>query len=111
MVLFFGVIPGLFLYRAFTNPEGKIAEVLIVVFGLKTFQFTRRSCCCYWARGVEDPFAGIDLDPATRYREDDDLDPHQRAKRQREAAAAHRRRVAPVRREEPRGLNIFGRRA
>ena len=111
MVLFFGVIPGLFLYRAFTNPEGKIAEVLIVVFGLKTFQFTRRSCCCYWARGVEDPFAGIDLDPATRYREDDDLDPHQRAKRQREAAAAHRRRVAPVRREKPRGLNIFGRRA
>ena len=40
MVLFFVVVPGLFLYRAFTNPEGKIAEVLIVVFGLAAFQFT-----------------------------------------------------------------------
>ena len=111
VVIFFVFVPALFLYLAFTNPEGKIAEVLIVVFGLKTFQFTRRSCCCYWLRGAEDPFADVDLDPATRYRDGDDIDPQQRAKRQRQSAEAHRRRVDPVRREKPRGLNIFGRRA
>ena len=108
VVIFFVFVPALFLYLAFTNPEGKIAEVLIVVFGLKTFQFTRRSCCCYRLRGAEDPFADVDLDPATRYRNGD---PHQRAKRQRQAAEAHRRHINPVRREKPRFLNIFGRRA